>query len=215
MRVLILDDDVALLEVLQPYLERHHMVSDVKVASTIAQAERVMAGNEINLLIVDERLKEGEEVASGSDFIEKARASNPSAWFLLLTADCSWAAAERAFEKGADGFLSKLWWPGEITKAIERVASGEGYLDPKMLPELLRSMRARAGRVRDPARDSLTAAEVDVVGGMVRKESNEEIARRRGSRVLTVKSQVKVIFEKLEVDGREAAVVEARRRGII
>lgn len=54
--------------------------------------------------------------------------------------------------------------------------------------------------------EELTAAEGDVVRGVLRDESNAEIAARRGSSVRTVANQLASIFRKLGVFSRAELV---------
>jgi DNA-binding NarL/FixJ family response regulator len=61
----------------------------------------------------------------------------------------------------------------------------------------------------------LTSREKAVLEQLMRGLSNKGIAHRLNLCVLTVKTHVKAILEKLDVDSRTAAMVTAQRRGLL
>lgn len=65
------------------------------------------------------------------------------------------------------------------------------------------------------APDALTAAELDVLRWIAQGHSNAEIASLRGVSIGTIKTQVPVIFEKLRVDNRVQAAIQALKQGLL
>ncbi|MEZ4400154.1 MAG: LuxR C-terminal-related transcriptional regulator [Kofleriaceae bacterium] len=61
---------------------------------------------------------------------------------------------------------------------------------------------------------TLTAAERDVVAGLVRGESTRTIARRRGTSERTVANQLAALYAKLGVMSRAELLVYLRDRGM-
>jgi DNA-binding CsgD family transcriptional regulator len=59
---------------------------------------------------------------------------------------------------------------------------------------------------------SITAAEREVIDGVLRGESNEEIARARGCAPRTVANQLASIFRKLSVRSRSELITRLRIR---
>src|SRR5687767_10242321 len=60
---------------------------------------------------------------------------------------------------------------------------------------------------------TLTAAERDIVAGLVRGESNRRIAQRRGTSERTVANQIAALFQKLHVMSRAELLVLVRDAG--
>ena len=68
---------------------------------------------------------------------------------------------------------------------------------------------------RDAEREALSTRESEIVGLIAQGQSNKEIARSLGIAPETVKSHVKSIFVKLEVDKRAHAVSRAQALGLL
>jgi DNA-binding CsgD family transcriptional regulator len=62
--------------------------------------------------------------------------------------------------------------------------------------------------------NGLTPAEREVVEGVVRGESNGEIARRRGVSANTVANQLRSVYAKLRVGSRRELVVRCLRSDV-
>jgi LuxR family transcriptional regulator, maltose regulon positive regulatory protein len=87
-----------------------------------------------------------------------------------------------------------------------------GDLEP-FVARILAQAGRRAGRVGGAGR--LTAAENVILGDLPSMLSVAEIAAERALSVNTVKTHLRSIYRKLEVDNRRTAVIEARRRGLL
>lgn len=72
-----------------------------------------------------------------------------------------------------------------------------------------------ADAVGAPAQRSLSAGDIQLLAFLPTRETNEDIARRLGISVNTVKTRLARLYRKLGVNGRKEAVAAARRRGII
>ena len=87
------------------------------------------------------------------------------------------------------------------------------------LDRLLDSWRARhepnSQPQRESERDRLSSRERGIVELIAQGQSNKEIARTLGITPETVKSHVKSIFTKLEVDKRAQAVSRAQALGLV
>jgi DNA-binding CsgD family transcriptional regulator len=68
---------------------------------------------------------------------------------------------------------------------------------------------------RDPAVSPLSARELDVLSGIALGQTNAEVARGLGVRPETVKAYLRSAMRKLDVHSRLAAVVAARRFGLL
>jgi DNA-binding NarL/FixJ family response regulator len=90
-------------------------------------------------------------------------------------------------------------------RAIEKVANGEGYIDPALMPAFLS---------RDKE-DILTPREREILQLLADGMSNADVAAKLFISQETVKSHVRHILAKLEADTRTHAVAIALRDAII
>ena len=108
-------------------------------------------------------------------------------------------------EAGAKGYILKEAPHQTLLRAIEKVASGEGYVDPALMPALLTRERE----------EMLTQREREILQLLADGMSNADVAARLFISQETVKSHVRHILAKLEADTRTHAVAIALRESII
>jgi DNA-binding NarL/FixJ family response regulator len=113
----------------------------------------------------------------------------------------------RALRAGAAGFLVKDTPPGEIVRAIELVAAGDGMLSPAVTRRLIAHIAVRTGTQArgEVARERLRALsdrEREVAFAVGEGKPNADIAAELFMSVATVKAHVSRLLAKLEVDNR-------------
>lgn len=112
MRLLLVEDDIDIAETLVAYLERNGFVVDV--ADSLAMAQDALETGEIDLILLDRVLPDGD----GVSLIAHAKARNRPQRFLLLTALSEIDDRVDALELGADDYLSKPFEPRELLARI-------------------------------------------------------------------------------------------------
>ena len=145
----------------------------------------------------------------GMDGLEATRQLSeqlPETKVLIFTAYSERSLLGRGFESGAKGYVLKEAPHGTLVRAIEKVASGEGYVDPALMPQFL------AGRDQS---ELLTAREREILQLLADGLSNGDVAERLCISQETVKSHVRHILTKLEADTRTQAVAIALREAMI
>jgi DNA-binding NarL/FixJ family response regulator len=123
---------------------------------------------------------------------------------LILTAYGAEEDVRRAFEGGAKGYLLKGAPLADIVRALEAIASGETYVDPRVASFLTRSAQPR-----------LTTRERDVLRLIAAGDASKTIARKLGISERTVKFHITSIFNKLGADNRARAVAIAAERHLL
>jgi DNA-binding response OmpR family regulator len=112
-RILIVDDDEAILESLKAILELKGYKIDT--AKTGQEAIEKSKANFYNLALLDIKLPDME----GTDLLVKMHGSEPKMMKVMLTGFPSLENAVRALNLGADAYLMKPINPKELLKVIE------------------------------------------------------------------------------------------------
>src|SRR6266571_3469976 len=112
----------------------------------------------------------------------------------------------RGLDSGAKGYILKEAPHATLLRAIEKVAGGEGYVDPALMPAFL------TGKDKD---EMLTGREREILQLLADGMSNADVATKLFISQETVKSHVRHILAKLEADTRTQAVAIALREAII
>ncbi|HEX6951814.1 MAG TPA: response regulator transcription factor, partial [Gaiellaceae bacterium] len=145
----------------------------------------------------------------GMDGLEATQAlmeKSPDSAVLIFTAYSERSLLSRGLESGAKGYVLKEAPHETLLRAIEKVAGGEGYVDPALMPAFL------TGRDKD---DMLTGREREILQLLADGMSNADVATQLFISQETVKSHVRHILAKLEADTRTQAVAIALREAII
>jgi DNA-binding NarL/FixJ family response regulator len=199
---LIVDDHEVVREGLRLSLSRAPHIRVIGEAgdgeSAVALAER----RRPNVVIMDVRMP-------GMDGLEATKLLTervPDSAVLIFTAYSERSLLNRGLESGAKGYILKEAPHATLLRAIEKVASGEGYVDPALMPAFL------TGRDKD---DMLTGREREILQLLADGMSNADVATKLFISQETVKSHVRHILAKLEADTRTHAVAIALRESII
>jgi two-component system, NarL family, response regulator DegU len=127
-----------------------------------------------------------------------------------------------ALQTGASGYLLKEMDADALVEAVKVVADGGSYLHPKVTHNLVREYRRLAGEggggyvttteIRRPLH-LLTRRECEVLQLLTDGKSNRGIGEALFISEKTVKNHVSNILQKMNVNDRTQAVVEAIKKG--
>jgi DNA-binding NarL/FixJ family response regulator len=199
---LIVDDHEVVREGLRLTLSRAPHIRIVGEASDGASAIELALRRKPDVVIMDVRMP-------GMDGLEATRSLTdqaPDTKVLIFTAYSERSLLSRGFDSGANGYILKEAPHQTLVRAIEKVAAGEGYVDPALMPAFL------AGKDQT---DMLTAREREILKLLADGLSNADVADKLFISQETVKSHVRHILTKLEADTRTHAVAIALREAII
>lgn len=154
---------------------------------------------------------------SGLEALQLLVEDLPNSAVVMLTVSEEAEELATALRRGARGYLIKNIETEALTSAIRRAAAGEPVISDSMTAKLVQQFQAPTataggGRATDTA--PLTARERDIVHGLVRGESNKEIARELGVAESTVKIHVQNILKKLNLASRVQVAVYAVEHGL-
>jgi DNA-binding NarL/FixJ family response regulator len=199
---LIVDDHEVVREGLRLSLSRASHIRIVGEASDGESAVALAERRRPDVVIMDIRMP-------GMDGLEATKllsSKAPEIAVLIFTAYSERSLLGRGLESGAKGYILKEAPHGTLLRAIEKVAAGDGYIDPALMPAFL------PGRDRD---EMLTAREREILQLLADGMSNSDVAAKLFISQETVKSHVRHILTKLEADTRTQAVAIALREAII
>jgi len=200
-RVLLADDHSVVLEGLSAIIGRQ---ADIAVVAEASDGEECLAAwraHQPDVVLLDLRMPK----MDGVEVLEAIRREDPGARVIVLTTYYTDEDIYRAVKAGARAYLLKDTRRDELLDCIRRVHAGETRLSPDVTARLV----GRLGNV------ALTDREIQVLERVARGESNREIASTFKLTEATVKSHLKSIFAKLDVESRTEAVADAVKRGVI
>jgi two-component system NarL family response regulator len=200
-RVLIADDHSVL---------RHGLVSLIGFEADMMVVGEARNGREAvdlwkqhrpDVTMLDLRMPE----LDGVGVIKQIRADDENTRIIVLTTYDGDEDIYRAIQAGAKGYLLKDVPREALIDCIRRVHAGETCVPVHLANRL-------AKRVSDK---SVSEREIDVLKLMAQGKSNKEIGSALFISAGTVKSHVKSIFAKLNVNSRAEAVANAAHSGLI
>ncbi len=113
----------------------------------------------------------------------------------------------RAVQAGATSYLLKTASAEHVIAAVRDAAAGTASLSPELLTRLTQALR----RPAPPDPQQLSRRERDVLRLIARGHSNRQIARELGIGEQTVKTHVRGILTKLDLQDRVQAAIFALR----
>ena len=200
--VLIVDDHEVVREGLRLALLRSTHIRVVGEAPDGETAVALVERRRPDVVIMDLRMPQMDGIEATEEIIRRV----PDARVLVFTAYSERALLQRGLESGARGYVLKEAPHEILLRAIEKVAAGETYIDPSLLPSLA------TGR---DGQDILTQREREILQLLADGMSNADAAQQLFISQETVKSHVRHILAKLEAETRTQAVAIALREAII
>jgi DNA-binding NarL/FixJ family response regulator len=141
----------------------------------------------------------------GAEATAEIHAALPETKILILTTFGTSDGIANALNSGASGALMKNSPNDQLVKALRTVAAGGRAISD----EVERLME------EDPPAKALTPRQMEILEGMTRGLTNQDIARELGIREDRVKGHVNTIFAKLGAANRTEAVAIALRKHLL
>ena len=171
---------------------------------TSEDAYRMAADASLDILLLEIEIP-----GIGTGAVRAICGAKPGTKVVVLTAVDSEGAIIDALRLGARGYILKEITGADLRHALEAVHGGQYYVTPTLLSRVLPHLLTR-NEAPIVTRDlnGLTARERQVLGGLCRGLTNQEIAAALGLSVKTVKQHTTLLFAKLGVRNRvEASAV--------
>jgi len=181
----------------------------VGVTTSEADALSCLERTPADLLICSDLLESGD----GPSLVQQARALHPQLICLMLIQRPLRSTIEAATAAGCQGLCSRdLVGNGHLLKALQAIDSDAIYIDPVIAGVLRHSRLSPSDRRLNPG---LTLREEDVLRGICRGFSNQEIADELHLSIDTVKHSVTAVLCKLDARDRSQAMLIAFRNDLV
>jgi len=200
-RILVVEDHHVVRQGLVALLSVVDGMEVVAQAGDGAEALKQYAAIRPDITLVDLRLPQ----MSGVEVIQRVRADDPTARFIVLTTYDGDEDIYRALQAGARAYLLKGMTAETLVSTIRTVHAGKSIIPPVIAQRLAERM----------ATEQLTPRELDVLQQIVRGKSNKEIGSELDISEATVKTHINNLLGKLGVEDRTQAVTAAIQRGLV
>jgi DNA-binding NarL/FixJ family response regulator len=182
-------------------------IDDLELVGTVETGEEALdAVARLNpeIVLMDVRLPGIDGVSA----VKRIHQSAPNVQFVVFSAYGDKRLLSDAIAAGARGYVMKGSPPEDLLRAIRTVADGKAFVDPSLSPALLMTDGG-------PSEQPLSEREREILQLLAEGFHTEEVARRIGLSVETVKSDTKRVIGKLQADTRTHAVAIALRQALI
>ncbi|MFJ4469721.1 response regulator [Streptomyces sp. NPDC089424] len=206
-RVLLCDDHAVVRAGLRALLASAQGIEVVGEAATGEEALALSRKLTPDVVLMDLQLGAG---MTGVDATRRLTSGDGTAHVphvLVLTTYDTDADITRAIEAGATGYLLKAERPEELFAALRAAAEGRTTLSAPVADRVMARLRA--------PRPGLTPREHDILRHLSEGLTNRDIARTLFISEATVKTHLRRIYDKLNVDTRAGAVAVAKERRLV
>ena len=210
-RVLIVDDEKLIAEMLAEVIGGESDMAVVGVAGTVAAAT-ALAARQPDVVLMDYRLPDG----TGAAATRLVKARWATARVVMLSALHDDETLMESIQAGADGFLTKESAIDDVVAAVRRAHAGEILLPSAVIGEIAKRVadgRASAA-VPSPA-EPLTARELAILRVLATGASTEAMCERLSVSPNTLRTHTGHILHKLGVHSKLEAVVYGLRHGLL
>jgi len=155
----------------------------------------------------------------GLEATQKIKLELPGTVIVMLTVRDEEEKLFEAIQNGAQGYLLKNIRSRELLEGLRGAMRGEAAISPILAGRMLEEFRRLSQHQPPPALPieiaMLTLREKDVLSLVAQGRSDKEIAAQLSVSLHTVKSHLRNILTKLQVNSRREAVWLAKNKGLL
>lgn len=210
-KIILVDDHALFRSGLRGLLDRRDEYSVVGEAGDGAEFLAMLPSTDADVVFMDISMP----VMNGAEAAERALQMRPGLKIITLSMFGDENYYARMVDAGACGFLLKDSDIDEVTAAIEAVMNGENYFSPALQSSLGGFGCGDADEQRADLPDGLSSRETEILVGVCRGLSNQEIADELFISKRTVDKHRANIMEKTGCRNTASLVVYAISRRLI
>ncbi len=208
-KILLFEDNAKLAEGLSLLLSS---VDDFEVAGCFKNLNTVE--NEINRHAPDIVLMDiGFPNGSGIDGLRRIKQINRAIKVIMLTGMADDASVFDSLKSGADGYVLKKTAPSKLLDYIREAYEGGAPMTPSIARQVLETFSVV--NVKVPGVENLTQREKEVLKLLVNGMSYKLVGFELNISIDTVRSHIRNIYDKLEVNSKSEAVAKAILNNIV
>ncbi len=204
--MLVVDDHQMFASSLAHALQSEPDLLVVGQATSISEAQKLVASTAPDVVLLDHRLPDGDGVSA----IAELRGIRSSAQIVMLTAATSDRVLVAAMEAGAAGFIAKTQRLDDVIDGVRAAAQGESVVSAKLLTRLLPRLHRQSGGGAE-----LTEREREILDLLAKGMSNADIAQQLTISVHTVRNHVANLSAKLGAHSKLEVLAIAVREGLV
>ncbi len=176
----------------------------VGAAGDAASGQALIEAERPDVALIDIRLGEDD----GIDLTRRLLDADPERRSVLYTGSADEELLFSGLDSGARGYALKDGSPRELVEALELVAQGGSYVDPRLRPALL--SRRSTERLK-----SLSNREREILDLLAQGMTGEQVAEHLVLSAETIKTHIRNAMNKREAHTRVHAIAIALREGYI
>jgi DNA-binding NarL/FixJ family response regulator len=221
-RIVLVDDHKIFREGVKRVIEMEQEFEVVGEGSDGEEALTIVQKYQPDVVLMDINMPH----MNGVEATEKILRYSPQSKIVILSIHDDEAYVYRTLQSGANGYLLKEMDVDALSEAIRVVHEGGAYIHPKITGKLVEEFRRmKSEQELGSEGKSITAAEYRLPYHLLTKRESEVLqlmAEGRSNKVIgetlyisekTVKNHVSSVLQKMNVQDRTQAVVEAIKKG--
>jgi DNA-binding NarL/FixJ family response regulator len=189
---------------------REDLVDVIGEAETGEEAVRLAEELHPDVILMDIYMPQ----MDGLQAAKEIHARFPHIAIVMLTSSEKDGHLYEAVQVGVSGYLLKSLDANELFDLLKGVSNGEMAMTRTMAGKLLKAVANRLAN-DEKGEQALTERELFVLRLVASGASNQEIAQKLSISVNTVKSHLKNILDKLQLENRTQAATYALKHGLI
>ncbi|CAN5514344.1 response regulator transcription factor [soil metagenome] len=203
-RIVIIEDDKILLQTYKKLLEDEEGLTVVNGYTSFESAEKHLVDDKPDVILLDIQLPG----ISGIDAIPTIKKHLPKTHIIILTVFEFEQQIFQALANGASGYITKDASSRKIIDSIIEVREGGGPMSMNIARMVIKSFQKNN-------HSPLSKRETEILKLIMDGKKRNEIADELFIELETVKTHIKNIYSKLDVNSRSEAITIARKHKFI
>src|SRR6187549_2966342 len=196
----IVEDDEKVRHSLADQIQRHMQVTDLRVFADAETALCELTANPVEIGLFDINLPG----MNGIDCIKRLKIIHPKMQMMVLTVYDDTDSIFKALEAGATSYLLKSTPPDKVVEAIRELYDGGSPISSQIARKVLEAFAVK-GKANKYFQD-LSRREQEILEQLRKGFRYKEIADQLFLSIDTVRTHVRNIYEKLQVNSRVEAL---------
>jgi len=211
-KVLIVDDSKLTIVGLKTTLKQFENIEIVGEANDGRMAIEAAKEFKPDVILMDI----GMPIMDGIKTTKEIKKTGSLSKVIMLTSHESEQDVLEALAAGANSYCMKDVEPEILVQVVKNTYEGASWLDPRIAQIVLDKFADKFGKfLKNESVSDLTEREVDVLNLIAKGYSNQQISDTLCISLNTVKTHIKNIFQKLEVEDRTQAAMKAVKEDLI